>query len=756
MRKNLILCTLLFLLAFCPAVRSQVPTKYITVDQFGYLPEARKTAVIRDPQEGYDASESFLPGSVYFVIRAGAKEPVYSAGITPWKNGNTDESSGDRAWHFDFSSVTESGRYYILDEENNLRSFEFVISPGVYNEVLRQAMRTFFYQRSGFVKDTEFAGEAWADGASHLGPLQDRNCRSFFDKNNPDSERDVSGGWYDAGDYNKYSNWTANYVVEMMKAFLEKPDAWADDYNIPESGNGVPDILDEARWGIDHLLRMQQPEGAVLSVVGESHASPPSAATGPGYYGPPNTSATLNTAAAFAISSTVYRSVGMEEYADTLLARALLAWDWSGEYPDSLFDNNNPAYGSGGLAAGRQEVDDYARGMIKLEAACYLFEATGNTAFRDYFDAHYGECHLMQWNWAYPFESANQDALLYYTKLDDATASVRDNIRNVYRNSVLNSPDNLPAYTSGQDPYMAYMKDYTWGSNSVRCAQGGMYYNLLSYGIRESTEARDAALAILNYLHGVNPLGMVYLSNMYAFGAENCVNEFYHSWFTDGSPLWDRVGVSVWGPAPGYLTGGPNPSYDWDGCCPSGCGSSYNNALCTSEPISPPKGQPKQKSYKDFNTGWPIDSWSVTENSCGYQSNYIRLLSKFVTACTDCNGDVNGTAFLDSCGICAGGNTGILPVLDAEGCNPPERIACHFLPDASIYPNPNRGLLYVRGPGSSISRVTIYDLSGKLLIDKEFSASEVIDTTSFRPGFYQVSISSGLSLSRYKLVMLYP
>ena len=55
-----------------------------------------------------------------------------------------------------------------------------------------------------------------------------------------------------------------------------------------------------------------------------------------------------------------------------------------------------------------------------------------------------------------------------------------------------------------------------------------------------------------------------------------------------------------------------------------------NNAICMSEPITPPKGQPAQKSYKDFNTSWPLDSWSVTEPSDGYQVAYIRLLSKFV------------------------------------------------------------------------------------------------------------------------------
>jgi hypothetical protein len=135
---------------------------------------------------------------------------VYTSERTIWGSGNTDASSGDKAWHFDFSTVNEPGIYYILDEEKNLKSHEFIISHNVYNEILRQAMRTFFYQRAGFKKEAQYAGEAWADSASHIGNLQDKNCRSFFDKENPLTEKDVSGGWYDAGDYNKYTNWTAN------------------------------------------------------------------------------------------------------------------------------------------------------------------------------------------------------------------------------------------------------------------------------------------------------------------------------------------------------------------------------------------------------------------------------------------------------------------------------------------------------------------------------------------------------------------
>jgi len=151
-------------------------------------------------------------------------------------------------------------------------------------------------------------------------------------------------------------------------------------------------------------------------------------------------------------------------------------------------------------------------------------------------------------------------------------------------------------------------------------------------GLDASTNAdmARAGARYVHYLHGTNPLSLVYLTNMYQHGAENCANELFHTWFADGSAKWDRVGMSLYGPPPGYLTGGPNPSYSWDACCPAGCGSTQNNAICSSLSLMPPEGQPPQKAYKDFNTGWPLDSWSVTEPDDGYQIAYIRLLSKLV------------------------------------------------------------------------------------------------------------------------------
>ncbi len=730
-------------------------SRFIITDQFGYLPDAPKVAVIKDPQTGFDAWQSFTPGSNYAVIEVSTGDVVFTGSPVQWNNGATDPSSGDIAWWFDFSEVSTTGSYYVMDVDKNLRSHEFRISPSVYNEVFRQAVRTFYYQRVGHSKEEPWAEPGWTDDASHIGPGQDKNARLYNDVNNPDTERDVSGAWYDAGDYNKYTNWNASYVVEMMLAYLENPEVWNDDFGIPESGNGIPDLLDEAKWGIDHLLRMQNEDGSVLSVVGLSHASPPSAATGPSLYGPANTSATLNTAAAFAIASKVYESIGMTEYADTLKQAAIMAWDWADENPDVLFYNNSGAHGTQGLAAGQQEVDDYGRFTAKLRAACFLFEMTGDNAYRDFFDDNYQEVNMFQWSFAFPFQSHNQDMLLYYSTLEDATPEVANHIRNVYANAMTNGEDNFPAFFNQTDPYRAHIKDYTWGSNNTKSRKGNMFYNMIIHGLNPDLEndARNAAIGYINYIHGVNPLGFVYLSNMYKHGAKYGVNEFYHTWFHNGSALWDRVGESVYGPAPGFLAGGPNPWYNWDNCCPSNCGSTHNNNLCYSENITPPLDQPDQKSYKDFNNSWPLNSWEVTENSNGYQLSYIRLLSHFVNPEYDCNGDLNGTAYFDICGTCVEGNTGLLPETDPDNCVIPfVNVDEPLLSPFTVYPNPVSGLLNISSQWRDYYHIRVTDMQGKVWIEKEIRGDAQIETGFLKPGVYIIVFTNNLGVYTQKVI----
>jgi endoglucanase len=386
-RAGLILLFTVPIFLTCNDIKAQeepVTTQFIVTDQFGYRPASQKVAVIRNPQVGYDSLEVFIPGNTYALINNETKEQVFSATPVVWNSGATDTSSGDKVWWFDFSSFAETGSYYVLDVDSNLRSYKFDIKENIYEETMFHALRTFFYQRSGFEKQPPFACEEWADGASHL---QDKQARDFLSKNDASTEWDVSGGWYDAGDYNKYTSWTASYIVNFMKAFIENPGVWGDDYNIPESGNNIPDILDEAKWGLDHLLRLQKPDGSMLSVVGVAHASPPSAATAPSYYGRPNTSGTLNSASAFAIASKVYRSVGMKEYADSLKRSAIKAWQWADENPNVIFRNNTGS--TSGLAAGQQETDDYGRFVAKMRAAAFLYEITGESFYKNFFESNY-------------------------------------------------------------------------------------------------------------------------------------------------------------------------------------------------------------------------------------------------------------------------------------------------------------------------------------------------------------------------------
>lgn len=610
------------------AASSVAPTvsAFIVVDQFGYLPDAKKIAVVRDPQTGYDAALSFTPGATYQLVNLDTGAVALSGTATPWKDGATFAAAGDKAWWFDFSSVTTSGNYAVVDVEQNVRSPGFKIAADIYKPVLKHAMRSFFYQRAGFAKQAPFAEARWTDAASHIGAGQDKNARLFSDKNNAATEKDLSGGWYDAGDYNKYTNWHAYYLVALLQAYAENPTVWTDDYNIPESGNGIPDIIDEIKWGFDWLKKMQNNDGSVLSILGLSHASPPSAATGPSYYGPANTSATLTSAGAFALGSKILATLGntdLNNYAADLKTRAENAWTWSVANPSITFRNNEGA--SAGLGAGQQEVDDAGRAAKKLTAAIYLFAATGSSTYRDHVDANATNATTWVDVWSEPELSA----WLYYASLPDATSNIANTVKSQYQ-TALNANHNWPAVRDGEDPYRAFIgtNNFTWGSNRTISRKGQTFYNLIDYNISgtDTAAVRNAALGYLNYIHGVNPQGMVYLSNMYSLGVHSSVNEFYHSWFTNGSARWDRVGSSTYGPAPGFLVGGPNPYYDWDGNCTSGS----PNAGCGAAAPNPPKGQPAMKAYLDFNTSWPLNSWQVTENHNDYQVAYIRLLSKFV------------------------------------------------------------------------------------------------------------------------------
>jgi hypothetical protein len=599
-----------------PINAPQPLSPYIVVDQFGYLPSSEKIAVIRSPQKGFDASQPFTPGTTYALVDAHSGNKLLEAAPSVWNAGGTDSSSGDKAWWVDFSSVATAGDYFVLDETRAVRSPVFRIDAGVYRPVLTQAMRMYYYQRDGIAKLAQYAGAIWADGVAHP---QDTMCGLYKDGSAP---HDLHGGWFDAGDQNRYTNWAASDVIELLRAYTESPTAFYDDYGIPESGNGVPDVLDEIKWDLDWLGRMQQTDGSVLSIAGHAGASPPSTDTSPCKYGPANTSAAFSSAAAFAYASIVFRSSAAANkaypgYADALSTMSQKAWTWANANPTVTFYNSQ-----NGVGAGEQEVDAAGLLIKKVQAAVFLFELTGSATYQGVVDANYAQLTAS----IDPFHLEPLDAALEYARTTGATPSAAQAINSGFKSSV-EGPNFFGKLQSSVDPYLAYLQAYVWGSNQTKAAQGNMFADVVAFGLDSAAgaEATRYASRYVHYIHGLNPLQLVYLSNMGDYGATKGVTRFFHTWFAHGSP-WDAVGVSKYGPPPGYLAGGPNPSYTWDSCCPNNC----SGVSCGASPLSPPTGQPDQKSYRDFNESWPIDSWSVTEPDDGYQALYVRLLSKFV------------------------------------------------------------------------------------------------------------------------------
>jgi hypothetical protein len=248
-----------------------------------------------------------------------------------------------------------------------------------------------------------------------------------------------------------------------------------------------------------------------------------------------------------------------------------------------------------------------------LGAAAYLFELTGKPTYRDYVDTHLTDASDKQY--------FAVEALVHYAGLKEATPASVAAIRRILAERL--APQLAPRTLASNDPYRAFIPGYWWGSNRLKAQTGLLFADLAALNAPEARAATDAAAGYVHYIHGVNPLGKVYLSNMGAFGAANSVDSFYHSWFAEGT-RWESVSRSPAGPPPGYLVGGPNSAYSWDKRCPR------ISPKCGPSMPSPPAGQPPQKSYTDFATGWPLNSWEVTEPDLLYQTAYIHLLSKFV------------------------------------------------------------------------------------------------------------------------------
>lgn len=694
----------------------------IRIDQFGYMPGAKKVAVIAQSISGKFSPDSYTPGTQFQVRKVSDNSSVYEGAPVAWNNGNTQSESGDKVWHFDFSSVTQEGDYYVYDVEKEKKSYQFRISPSVYDEVLKAAFRVFYYQRRSTDKPAQYAGADWADGEAFLNAKQDADCM-LYGSNDAGTKRDLRGGWFDAGDYNQYITFTVSAMNDLLRAYQFRPNIWGDNTNIPESGNGVPDILDELKWELDWMLRMQQSDGGVLCVKGEpanisGTSTPPSAYKKEQRYGPATTAASYAASAVFALAAKVYAQAKQTSYSQTLRNAAERAYQWAMNNPSVKFTN------AGKLCAGENQPDDNGVAKLKLLAAIYLFDLVGGDAYKTYIDSR-----IDQWTWISMYEGEVSDAWLTYYSNSQATQAVKDKIKSKYISGVEQNSDYLASYNSGSDAYRAFMRadNYTWGSNKTKSSVANLILNITRFGVKsDSALHSQAAQGYLSYMHGVNAVNLCFLTNMSSLGAENSTKQIYHTWFAHGS-VWDS------NPPPGYVPGGPNKYYKLDGCCPSGCGSGGNNALCSNAEAIAAIGQPAQKCYADINDSWPVNSWEITEPGIYYQAAYVRLVSSFVLTSQSLNIQEDVLRY--------SGSLGNVTAIETPG---------------SLYPNPTTGIVKVNLSGAKPLRVEVSALSG-IKISQEFSLIQgelTLDLTHLIPGNYIVEIIGENESLRYKIVKI--
>lgn len=576
----------------------------ILVDQFGYRPQDQKIAVVREDGNSRHKTNKF--NTNFNVINTSTGKIVYSDNATLWNQGQIHSQSGDIAWCFDFSSVSKPGRY-IVSSQSGEKSFPFEISEDVYRNILVAATRMYFYQRSGFAKRLPYADARWQDDPAFLKVHQDTEARFIEDKENITLARDMRGGWFDAGDTNKYVTFAADPVHQLLHAYSQNPVVWTDNFNIPESGNGIPDLIDELRFELDWLQRMQDSDGGAFIKLGttdHNYAERPSLDNRPRFYGPKCSSATIAVAGTFSHAALVLgRFPELANYASELGQKALRAWQWFESHPiETNCDSQKIQSGDADKTAQEQIGEAVA-------AAVYLFALTENPKYTNYIKEHLSQTQPFSdivWS---RYQVTQGDALLFYTQLPSSDSALRELITNRFKELVRTS---VSAYGNANelDPYQSYMPDeqYHWGSNFVKANYGNTNYDVVLYNINpnKDDQYRVRALNSLHYFHGVNPLGIVYLTNMYSYGAEYSANEMWHEWF--GKGIYSNALTSPNGPAPGYVTGGPNKSYT---------GS------------APLRQKPPMKAYLDSNET-KLNMWEVTEPSIVYQASYIKLLSKFI------------------------------------------------------------------------------------------------------------------------------
>ena len=228
------------------ALFAQPHTEDIRINQIGFYPNGPKTAIVVE-----SSAEQF------FITTPDVQDTVFTGALSASKTWPYSQESVKQA---DFSEFTDTGTFVLLVPGLGY-SAPFDIKPRVHQEVARATTKAFYFQRMSMELTEEFAGK-WARPMGH--PDTDvRVHASAASAERPEGTVISSPrGWYDAGDYNKYIINSGISVYTMLAIYEHFPEySRSLDTNIPESGNAIPDVLDETLWNMRWMLTMQDQIG---------------------------------------------------------------------------------------------------------------------------------------------------------------------------------------------------------------------------------------------------------------------------------------------------------------------------------------------------------------------------------------------------------------------------------------------------------------------------------------------------------------
>lgn len=488
-----------------------VPKLTVSVNQVGYLPESQKIAVFNE-----------YAGDYFEVIKSDSKEVVYRGNLY---NAAYLEETGEVNLFGDFSSVKEEGMYLIRSQFGN-ESYSFEIKKDAYDSLLIDTLKMITLQRCG-----EDLLEEYSHGFDHL------SCHkalaiiySTMYQEEP-TRIDVSGGWHDAGDYGRYVPTATKTINDLLFAYYMYPDLFTDQFNSQDSGNDVPDILDEALIGLTWLEKMQIDWGPVYNAVVTPNFPgdiAPEEDHQPLYVLPEENSATAATAASFAMASIVLRESDPSR-ADFYLEAAKKSYEYAILVKGSG-DTRNPEEIIAGDYRNNSDLDEIYYAASALYVAThdekYLSEIeaylTGNDSSLAVFNydnvTGYGSYLLLQ----------DED---FKEKRPDLYQQIYDNFFG-HVSIVLNTGETSPMRTA--------IFSYIWGGNT-HVANDGILL-LMAYELTGNNRYYDAAQEQLSYLLGKNRLQQ---SFVVGYGSKFPVNPHHRPSRSYNSLL---IGALVGGP----------------------------------------------------------------------------------------------------------------------------------------------------------------------------------------------------------------